>query len=225
MAHTRAVYPDSTAAEGIVAGAEGSSALDSINRAIEYQKSGKFDEAESICRHVLSSGPKDPNALHLLGKVAHGVGQLHLAMALLRASAEADPANPGVYESMGLVMQDLGNGEVADGRCASGGLVSAHSPVVRRVRVDRENDASADDAVPPDDAMPREDALPPGYAVPPARTRLKVTSQPRPHFCLRDRPVSPRPGALRRGIDFTSLGFVIFALLTLAAGIVVICMY
>ena len=55
----------------------------SIAHALEFHRRGDIASAETIYREVLSSDPGNPDALHLLGLIAHQSGQPDAAAALI----------------------------------------------------------------------------------------------------------------------------------------------
>ena len=47
----------------------------SLNLALQHHSAGRFPEAESIYQRILRADPNQPDALHLLGVIAHQAGQ------------------------------------------------------------------------------------------------------------------------------------------------------
>ncbi len=59
---------------------------------------GQADKAEFICREILANVPRQPDALHMLGVIAHSYGRLDDAIDCLRQAC-LSPAAPGLYWS------------------------------------------------------------------------------------------------------------------------------
>jgi tetratricopeptide (TPR) repeat protein len=56
----------------------------------KHQEAGKLREAENILRQILKISPRQPQALHLLGVVAHAAGKTALAMELVGEAIRID---------------------------------------------------------------------------------------------------------------------------------------
>jgi predicted O-linked N-acetylglucosamine transferase (SPINDLY family) len=82
---------------------------DDLALARENLKCGRFEEAERICRRVLRDHPDQPEAFHLLGRVAYEVGQYGLAAALARKAIAIDPARASYHDNLGLALLARGN--------------------------------------------------------------------------------------------------------------------
>src|SRR5512134_1269713 len=54
-----------------------------IRAAIEYHQAGRLPQAEAIYQQVLQMQPDHPDALHLLGLIAHQVGKNEIAVMLI----------------------------------------------------------------------------------------------------------------------------------------------
>lgn len=59
---------------------------------------GNPQGAEAICRQILGAVPGEPNALHMLGLMAYGMGDGGRAVTLLRQACQS-PAAPAMYHS------------------------------------------------------------------------------------------------------------------------------
>jgi len=59
---------------------------------------GQAGQAEALCRRILAAFPNQPDAMHLLGLMAHAYGQLDLAIAHVRRACQA-PGVPALYFS------------------------------------------------------------------------------------------------------------------------------
>jgi len=66
----------------------------SIPQALElasaHQGAGRLHEAEAVVREVLKAVPRHPQALHLLGIIAHQAGRIDVAIGFVRQAIEAD---------------------------------------------------------------------------------------------------------------------------------------
>lgn len=69
---------------------------DALARAHAHWNAGQAAEAERLCERVLALSPHQPDALHLLGLIAHAYGNLDVAIAHLRTACDA-PGAPAVY--------------------------------------------------------------------------------------------------------------------------------
>lgn len=67
-----------------------------FNKAIQLHKQGQIDQAELIYRQILDEMPDHPDALHLLGVVAHQRGQFVRAMKLIQRAVALAPENPSI---------------------------------------------------------------------------------------------------------------------------------
>ena len=52
--------------------------------AIRHHHAARFAEAEALYRQILAVEPRHPDALHLLGVIAHQVGRNDIAIDLIR---------------------------------------------------------------------------------------------------------------------------------------------
>lgn len=69
-----------------------------LNLAWQHWNAGQTAQAEHYCRQILAHHPGQPDALHLLGLVAHAAGDLDNAIACLRDACSA-PQFPALYAS------------------------------------------------------------------------------------------------------------------------------
>lgn len=69
---------------------------------------GKFAEAETVCRQILKDFPRDPTALGNLGIVATHVGQLPVAVDLLRRAITGSPWSAWHYYNLSEPLRRLG---------------------------------------------------------------------------------------------------------------------
>ena len=81
-----------------------------LQMGLDCMRSGDLARAESILRQVLRAAPEQPDALHLIGMVAHQAGDLEFAADHLRRAVAAAPANAQFHNNYGTVLraqQDL----------------------------------------------------------------------------------------------------------------------
>ncbi|QNB16913.1 tetratricopeptide repeat protein [Paraburkholderia tropica] len=71
---------------------------EALSKAYAHWNAGQADQAEMLAQRVLAAWPGQPDALHLLGLMAHAYGNLDLAISHLRQACLA-PRAPAVYSS------------------------------------------------------------------------------------------------------------------------------
>ena len=93
---------------------------DLLGLAEQHRVSGRFSEAESICRRVLAIAPDSAEALHILGLIAHQTGHLGDAIERVRQAAEAVPDEPLYHANLGEMYRLAGRipEAIAEGRKA-----------------------------------------------------------------------------------------------------------
>jgi protein O-GlcNAc transferase len=91
-----------------------SSSEQAIRRALEYHRSGQLGPAEAIYRQVLEREPDHPDALNLLGLLAHQVGKSEAAIQLIARAIAIDDRNPGYHNNIGLVYRALRQSDKAE---------------------------------------------------------------------------------------------------------------
>ena len=79
-----------------------------IARALAHQRAGRLLEAEGIYRRILESKPNHPDALHLLGMIAHEIGQHDVAVELIGRAIAVKRGNPDCHHHLGLALEALG---------------------------------------------------------------------------------------------------------------------
>src|SRR5829696_6050549 len=84
-----------------------------INTALEHHRRGELAQAEAIYRAVLAADPDNADALHLLGLVAHQVGQHQHAEPLIARAIRLRPGNPQVHLNYAKVLVAAGRKEQA----------------------------------------------------------------------------------------------------------------
>jgi tetratricopeptide (TPR) repeat protein len=71
---------------------------EALNRAYAHWNAGQAQQAEQLCLQVLQTVANQPNALHLLGLIAHAYNKLDLAIDYLRKACSS-PLVPATYYS------------------------------------------------------------------------------------------------------------------------------
>ena len=89
-----------------------------ISRAIatglQLHQSGRFEEAETVYSGVLSRQPANFEALHLLGVLAHQMGDNVAAVDLIGKAVRVNSRNPAAYNHLGASLKALGRFEEAE---------------------------------------------------------------------------------------------------------------
>jgi protein O-GlcNAc transferase len=76
---------------------------DALHRAMQQHQAGQLSEAEMVYRQVLTEHPDHPDALHLLGLIAHHRGQHAQAAQLIDRAAKLAPTAADLQFNLGLV--------------------------------------------------------------------------------------------------------------------------
>ncbi len=86
----------------------------------QHRAAGRLSEARTICNKILAAQPKEANAVHLLGLVAHQSGQLGEAIEHLRRAVALAPEVPHFHANLGEMCRLAGSTEeaVREGRRA-----------------------------------------------------------------------------------------------------------
>jgi tetratricopeptide (TPR) repeat protein len=103
------------------AGKIGALALgDALALAEQHRLAGRLPEAEAQCRQILKAEPREPNATHFLGLIAHQAGKLGEAIAQLRRAVALAPDVPLYHANLGEMCRLAGHVDeaVAEGRRA-----------------------------------------------------------------------------------------------------------
>jgi len=80
-----------------------------IDKGLQYHKVGDLPKAEGIYQQILKSEPNQTDALHLLGVIAHQVGNDGIALDLITKALVINPDNAEAHSNLGLVLKGLGN--------------------------------------------------------------------------------------------------------------------
>jgi len=81
---------------------------EALNQAIQHHRAGRLQEAEIIYRQILSAQPNDPDALHLLGVIAHQQKQNQTAIELISKAIAINPGMTLYHNNLGMALKDLG---------------------------------------------------------------------------------------------------------------------
>jgi Flp pilus assembly protein TadD len=79
-----------------------------LGAGLKHQQAGRLADAEGFYRQVLAVQPDQPDALHLLGVIAHQVGRHDLAVELIGQAIKLDGKNPIYFSNLGVVLKDQG---------------------------------------------------------------------------------------------------------------------
>jgi len=84
-----------------------------LQTAIEHQQAGRLSQAEAVYRQILQIKPDHPDALHLLGMVAHQEGRNEVAVELIGRAIRAKPSEAMYHNNLGLVLEKKGTLDAA----------------------------------------------------------------------------------------------------------------
>ena len=79
-----------------------------LDAAIAEQTAGRLDQAEAIYRQILRVVPDQPDAVHLLGVIAHQRGDHRTAIESIERAIELNPGQAAYYGNLGVVWKELG---------------------------------------------------------------------------------------------------------------------
>ena len=88
---------------------------DLLATAVELHQSGRFEEAEATYRRVLRDEPSNSEALHLLGLLAHQVGDNQAAARLIGRAIEVEGRRALYHFNLGVVLAASGDTAAAEG--------------------------------------------------------------------------------------------------------------
>ncbi|HTV32971.1 MAG TPA: tetratricopeptide repeat protein [Methylocella sp.] len=80
-----------------------------FQQAVELFQQGRPDQAAAVCKAILTSQPKNFDALNLLGAINYQLGQLTESLNYLSAALKLQPSNLTVLSALGLVNMRLGH--------------------------------------------------------------------------------------------------------------------
>src|SRR3982750_3072137 len=80
---------------------------DALSAARAHHKAGRWQQAEVLYRQILSQNPQHPEAMHLLGVLAHQADQNELAIKLIRQSIALPPNQPDFHHNLAEVLVSI----------------------------------------------------------------------------------------------------------------------
>jgi tetratricopeptide (TPR) repeat protein len=101
---------------------------DSLNTALHYHQQGRLHEAADLYQRILAADPGHAEALHLLGVVAHQVGQHTQAVELIGRAATLSPEVAAYRSNLAEAHRALGDCERAEVCCRDALRLQAHYP-------------------------------------------------------------------------------------------------
>jgi protein O-GlcNAc transferase len=75
---------------------------------IKFHQSGQLAKARDCYARAIDADPENPNALHLMGLLAHHKCRNEEAADLIRTATRKDPTNPHYHNDLGAIQEDLG---------------------------------------------------------------------------------------------------------------------
>jgi Flp pilus assembly protein TadD len=78
-----------------------------LRAAMEHHQAGRLAQAEAIYRQMLDLAPDNPDALHLLGLIAHQVGKIEIAVDLISRAIRVKPS-ASMHYNLGVSLQAEG---------------------------------------------------------------------------------------------------------------------
>ena len=99
-----------------------------LDLAAEHFEAGRLREAETLCRQVLAQRPDFPEALQLLGVIAHRCGHNEPAVDLLRKAVAANPQAPTAHANLALVLESMERYDEAAAECRAALALRPQSP-------------------------------------------------------------------------------------------------
>ena len=79
-----------------------------LQQAVFLCQSGQFRKAEQICQQILRDFPRHADALHMLGVIAHQVGDYSIATSLITQAIEIDSNQSSFFYNLGNVLREQG---------------------------------------------------------------------------------------------------------------------
>ena len=88
-----------------------------VDTAAEHFEAGRLRDAETLCRQVLAQQANFPEALQLLGLIAHRCGHNEAALDLLRRAVAVSPRSPTCHANLALVLESMERYDDAAAAC------------------------------------------------------------------------------------------------------------
>ena len=86
---------------------------DAFELALEYQRTGRLEQAETLCREVIAGDPRHAPARYLLGRLARLTGRVELAAEQFSAAIALAPDEAGYHCALGEALLALKRNEEA----------------------------------------------------------------------------------------------------------------
>lgn len=84
-----------------------------LNQAYLFWNEGDSAQAEKLCQHVLAEFPNQPDALHLMGVIAHATERTNLAIDYLRQACQSPIAPAQYFTNLAEILRQQGQLEEA----------------------------------------------------------------------------------------------------------------
>src|SRR5437879_6404863 len=81
--------------------------IEALTLGIDHQRAGRLPQAEAVYREILHSDPRNPDALHLLGLLAHQSGKHELALGFIGQAIALRPSIAPFQNSLGIVLHAM----------------------------------------------------------------------------------------------------------------------
>ncbi len=85
-----------------------------LDLARQHYAAGRLAQAESRCQQILQTDPNQPDALHLLGEIAHHAGNNSRAVELISRAVAINPHDTDAHNTLGVALRVLGRVEEAE---------------------------------------------------------------------------------------------------------------
>jgi len=85
-----------------------------LEAGLAHQQGGRLQDAEAAYREILTRDERQPDAWHLLGTIAHQIGDFPLAIELIDHAIELDPRNPNFHCNLGNAQMAVGRFDAAE---------------------------------------------------------------------------------------------------------------
>ena len=87
---------------------------EAIDVAVQHHTAGELTQAESVYHQILETHPDQPEALHLLGVIAHQKGENERAVDMIEKTLTHRPRFAEAYSNLGVALVELGRFEEAE---------------------------------------------------------------------------------------------------------------